>query len=300
MFLQLFSKIKPSVSIKLFYGYFMIVLLYKFIFKSIYGFLLLSTAFYWYVDEFTELCPFNGLQLLNWFVFLDTEYKTAIFTSIVTISGFVIAFYAATLNWKHQMRAQIMYEISKEIDDFFLRAERSNSIIKIHAKKMIDAASKIKGKSIATLEEAEFLVDNNVKDTAKFLEARDNLVNASINVHRMIARHYIVLITNVGALDHAKMFADSLQDIVQKIYIDLPYVRHNDPIRVNQFVQQVNMDRCAELVEVCEKAETVISATAGALRGQLQNRALGVNSRVVAHMFKNHEHMRKFAEDIYK
>lgn len=299
MIIKYFSKLKPSLSTKLFYIYMSVVVIYRLIFKTIYGGLLLSAALYLYVDKFTETEPFNGLQLLDWFVSLDTEFKTAILVSIVTISGFVIAFYTATLSWQNQMRANFMLEISKEMDDFFSKVIRSNIIAILHVKDMLRVVNKIKEQSV-TLEEAEFMVDYNVSGSAKFVEARESLVNDSTKICSLIDHNYIILASKLGAIDHASASSSALNDIVQKIYIHLPYVTPGDPNRVNQFVDQVDVDKCTELVNICEKSETIISAAAGALRGQLQHKIIGYNAILIMHVFKMRKNMRIFAEDMYK
>ncbi len=86
-----------------FYALLILGFIYRFLFQSIYGALLLVVSAYWYTGTYTNVEPFNLEQLIQFASNLSPEYKVALITSGVTITGFAIAFHTATINWRSQI-----------------------------------------------------------------------------------------------------------------------------------------------------------------------------------------------------
>ncbi|MCG8394547.1 MAG: hypothetical protein MI745_15830 [Pseudomonadales bacterium] len=117
MIYSLFKNLPPSIAVKAFYALLIFGFIFRFLFQSAYGALFLVILVYWYAGAFTEINPFTLEELVNWISALAPEYKVALITSGVTIAGFAIAFHTATTNWRNQMRAQIMMQVSRIIGD---------------------------------------------------------------------------------------------------------------------------------------------------------------------------------------
>src|SRR5690606_10910453 len=128
--------------------------------------------------------------------------KVALIASGVTIAGFAISFHTATINWRNQMRAQIMMQVSGEVENFFATVLRNITAAELHVKALVEAVNKIQRG--ASLQEAEFLVDYNHSQQQQFLDARSILSEAAVEVHRLISRNYNSLASNWGALNAAQ------------------------------------------------------------------------------------------------
>lgn len=117
--IKLLKKLPIGISLPLFYFVISLALIFRFLFASVYGALILAIGLYFYVKHFTSVDPFTPEELLLWTTSISPDYKVAILYSFITIIGFIIAFHTATLNWKNQMKAQLRTKASDDIDNFF-------------------------------------------------------------------------------------------------------------------------------------------------------------------------------------
>jgi hypothetical protein len=272
--------------------------IFRFLFQSTYGALLLAILAYWYTGTFTEIEPYSSEELLQWVSTLSTDYKIALITSGVTIAGFAIAFHTATINWRSQMRAQIMLQVSGEVENFFATVSRNITTAELYVKSLIEGVNKIqKG---AALRDAEFLVDYNHAQQQQFLNARGLLSEASVEVHRLISRNYNSLASNWGALNAAQRSAVALAEVSQKMWVHLPIINLNDPQRIQTFINQVNLTECEEFVRTCERSKGVMNGLTGGIRGQLQSTILGGNLPMFCHLLSKRKEFRETVEAFHR
>jgi hypothetical protein len=295
---SLFKSLPPPIAVKAFYALLIGGFIFRFLFQSTYGALLLAILAYWYTGTFTEIEPYSSEELLQWVSTLSTDYKIALITSGVTIAGFAIAFHTATINWRSQMRAQIMLQVSGEVENFFATVSRNITTAELYVKSLIEGVNKIqKG---AALRDAEFLVDYNHAQQQQFLNARGLLSEASVEVHRLISRNYNSLASNWGALNAAQRSAVALAEVSQKMWVHLPIINLNDPQRIQTFINQVNLTECEEFVRTCERSKGVMNGLTGGIRGQLQSTILGGNLPMFCHLLSKRKEFRETVEAFHR
>lgn len=295
---SLFKILPPSIAVNAFYAFLIFGLSFRFLFQSVYGAFLLVAFAYWYTGVFTELEPLSLDQLIYFISTLRPEYKVALITSCVTIAGFVIAFHTATINWRSQMRAQIMLQVSGEVENFFATVSRNITTAEIYVKAMVEAVNKIQRG--ASPRDAEFLVDYNHAQQRQFLDARSLLSEASVEVHRLISRNYNSLASNWGALGAAQRAAAALAEVSQKMWVNIPILELNDPDRVQLFINQVNITECEEFIRTCARSQGVMSGLTGGIRGQLQSTILGFNLPMFSHLLNKRNEFRKTVEEFHR
>ncbi len=298
MVYSFFKTLPPAVSVKAFYALLIFGFIYRFLFQSVYGALLLAVLAYSYTGAFTEIEPLSLTELIEWLSTLNPDYKVALITSGVTIAGFAIAFHTATINWRNQMRAQIMMQVSGEVDNFFATVSRSLTMTELYVKSLVEAVNKIQ--KCASLRDAEFLVDYNHTQQRQFLDARNLLSEASVEVHRLISRNYNSLASNWGALNAAQRSAVALKEVSQKMWISLPIIDLDDPNRIQQFINQVNVAECKEFIHTCERSQGVMSGLTGGIRGQLQSPVLGFNLPMFSHLLSKRKEFRETVEAFHR
>lgn len=298
MIYSLFKNLPPSIAVKAFYVLLIFGFIFRFLFQSAYGALFLAILVYWYVGAFTEINPFTLDELVNWVSTLSPEYKVALMTSGVTVAGFAIAFHTTTINWRNQMRAQIMLQVSGEVENFFATVSRNITAAELHVEALVETVNKIqKGTS---LQEAEFLVDYNHSQQLHFLGARSILSEAAVEVHRLVSRNFNSLASNWGALNAAQRSAEALAEVSQKMWIRLPIIDIDDPNRIQIFINQVNVTECEEFIRTCERSQGVISGLTGGIRGQLQSTVLGFNLSMFSHLLSMRKEFRDTVEAFHR
>mgnify|MGYP006967508451 FL=1 len=214
MIYGVFKKLPPAVAVPIFYSFIVCAYILRFLFMSAPGLLLISLLIYWNSKALTGYMPLTFEQLFSVLSGLDKEYKVALLTSFVTIVGFAIAFHTATINWRNQMRSQVMLNVSAEIESFFAGASNAITTLEIHAESLIDAVNRIQGD--IPMRDAAFEVDYNQGQQQKYLHARNFISEASSEVHRLIGRNYNALASNWGALPAIHRAAKALSEVSSK------------------------------------------------------------------------------------
>ncbi|MCU7923972.1 MAG: hypothetical protein KZQ88_14885 [Candidatus Thiodiazotropha sp. (ex Dulcina madagascariensis)] len=295
---SLFKTLPPTISVKAFYALLIFGFIYHFLFQSVYGALLLVVLAYWYAGAYTNLDPLTLDQLVNLISTLSPEYKVALISSSLTITGFAIAFHTATINWRSQMRAQIMLQVSGEVENFFATVSRNITAAELYAKALVKVVNKIQ--EGASVRDAEFLVDYNHSQQQQFLDARNLLSEASVEVHRLISRNYNSLASNWGALNAAQRASVALAEVSQRMWINVPILDLNDPKRIELFVNQVNISECEEFIRTCDRSDGVMSGLTGGIRGQLQGSVLGFNFPMFSNLLSKRKEFRETVEAFHR
>lgn len=298
MIYAIFKKIPPVISVKVFYAYIIFSVCFRFLFKTAYGLLIVSVLIYLNSENIVGNKALGFEELLVTVASLDSSYKVALMSSFVTIAGFAIAFHTATINWRNQMRSQIMLNVSAETEEFFARVSRGITTIKIHAESLVESVNKIQAG--LPMADSAFLVDVNHDQQDRYLAARDVLSEAAIEVHRLIGRNNNALASNWGALSAVQRAADALSKLSRKMWIHLPVIDPADPNRVQSFINQVNVMECRELIDVCDKTSGVINGLSGGVRGQLQSSVLGFNAPMFFGLILNRKQFREAIENFHK
>ena len=107
------------------------------------GIFILSILLYFFYSALGLEKPFSGPELILWLDQLPNNSKTAIFTSIITIIGFLVAFKIGSTNQKQQILSQMKIEASNDIEKFINNASRNASSVNIYAKYLIEIANYI-------------------------------------------------------------------------------------------------------------------------------------------------------------
>ena len=298
MIYKLFKSIPPAISVKLFYGLVTAGFLYRLLFQTAIGLFLVSLIFYCFAETLTGVKPFTFSEVIAWLSSLDKEYKVAVITSFVTIIGFIVAFHSATINWRNQMRAQIMLNISAEVENFFATVLRNITRAELYVEDLVKAVNQIqKG---ASVRDAKFSVDYNQEQQGQFLNARNLLSEASVEVHRLISRNYNPLSSRWGALEAIQRSAAALAEVSQKMWVNIPIIDKSDPHRIQSFINQINITECEEFIRTCKKASGVMSGLTGGVRGQLQSSVLGFNVPMLAGLVKMRKEFRETIDAFHR
>ena len=165
------EKLPPYISVPVYFMSVMLIVVYQFIFTNIYGALALILLLYFNLYSIAQVSPLTPTELLLWIDGLSAQYKVAIFTSIITITGFIIAFYTATLSWKNQVRTQLKVQAADEIEKFFAIVLSNITTVIIHIESLVNTVKNIQ--SGLTDAEVRFAISYEQSKREEFISARD-------------------------------------------------------------------------------------------------------------------------------
>lgn len=295
--MELFRKLPPAISIPIFYILISIQVIGRILFGSYFGILILSIGIYAAFKLNGTFQPFGFKDLLLWTASLSTDYKVGLLSSFITVLGFVIAFNTATKNWQDQLNAQLKLQVANEIEQFFSSVTSDISDLNIYVNALIKTVNKIQ--SNCTISEASFNIQYYQDQAKAFFDARSRLSSASIEAYRISGRHHSILSSGPGLISFYELAADSLKNISEAMWINIPIVDLNDPNHIQHFVNQLNVAECIELIKTCEVAGTKISGLAGGIRGYLISPIVGFNWSMYSNLVSSRRAFRSAIEEFY-
>lgn len=290
-------KLPPTISVPLFFFSTVIVLVGRFLLSTVFGVFLLSLCLYWAVGA-SGREVLTGGQFLLWIDGLNTEYKAALLTSLVTVAGFVVAFHSANANWRNQFNAQLKAQLASELETFFGPLSASINEASIFAQALVDTVNKIQAGT--TYADASFSIRYLQDQQTRFRSARAHISQAASDVHQLIGRNYNILSSGWGTPGQMQLAALALGEISQLIWIQLPVVDSDQPDHVQSFVNQVNVSQCLRLVESCENNSTKISGLIGGVRGYLLSAIVGFNFAAFINLFGDARNFRDVISEFHQ
>lgn len=225
-------------------------------------------------------------------------YKVAFISAALTVVGFVVAFHTATINWRNQLKAELKAQSAGEIEEFFAIVARLISDASIYVQTLADAVTTIQKDS--SPQETEFVVSWVVRESQKFIATRNQLSQAQIEVHRIKGRHYTILSSGWGlptTFDHA---VDAFRKVGERMWIHVPIVNLNDPDHIQNFLNQVNVQECAQFLEAAEKYAVPISMYAGSIKGQLMSPIMGISLPMYASLLAGRKEFKALIASFYR
>lgn len=273
--MHLFLKLPPWLSTKLVYIVVIAAYLWKFFMATFSGIFFVALLSYFSFFSLADNKPLTPPELISWLANLPTDYKIAVTSSLITIMGFLIAFHAASVNWRQQMNAQIKIIIAGEIEEFFNEATGLLTDVDIFIKSAIAATTEIQknGETQKTVFNVQYLLGN----LPKFLAARDRLSSLTIKSHRLPSKHIAFLITVWGAEKSLQSAVNAFNETTDKMWVGIPHIDPNDPNLLQDFVDNVNVPDCLSYNAAYEKNFDFINGVSGSIRGQLLSPVAGFN-----------------------
>lgn len=260
-------------------------LLLRYLVATTIGALLLAMGIYACALLFGESKPYSMPQLILWIDGLPIEATTAVFTSLITVFGFLIAFRTATLNWKEQALSQLKINAAAEIEKFFTEAQDLTVEAKIYIKSLIEVVDAVDANGYN--DDNVFLIHRAMEKSGAFLKVRDRLSLMSIEVHTLSGRHYALLSSVWGLKTEFDDCVKTFTEICRAMWIQVPSVldTHPDPLPV--FVKRINRKQCDDFIECYNTNYAVMGGVSGGVRGVLLMSVIPSNSSAIFGIAKN-------------
>jgi hypothetical protein len=237
--------------------------------------------------------PLGFHQLMEWTTTQSETTKTAILSSIVTIVGFLIAYATATSNWKSQLFATLKLQAAGEIETFFEECSKLATDCKIYANALVKAVNQIQEGSEP--DKKNFLAHYNRDQGQFFMQKRERLMALSAEVYLLQSRYSNLLLSAPGLKTGLDLAAKALTNITDKLWIFVPFHIENDENPVRTFLEQVNVNKCIELVNAIDENQGELNFSSGSVKGTLISAVVGFNFWLLYYLYK---HRKDFAKTI--
>lgn len=190
--MKIVEKLISANSKKLLTPILFLLVFLRWVFRSAPGILIISTAAYLAAPLLLKTEPLTFKDFISLIDSSSEERKIAIFTSIITLAGFVVAFWQASLIWKNQKKTEITVQAIDEISEFFSECWNLSLKIQLHAESVVDLHKTIAGE-LVELNEAHSKTKFLIGRTGEFVESRNKLSEMTIKVHALRSKHYLII-----------------------------------------------------------------------------------------------------------
>lgn len=248
------------------------------------GILILSILLYYSSSSLGFGKPFSFSELILWLDQLPENSKTIIFTSIITISGFLVAFSIGSENQKQQLLSQMRVEASNDIEKFFNKASRNATSADIYAKYLIEIVSYINNG--ADDDTINFHLHNVINETQKFIPIRSELQEQAIEVHRFQGKYTIIFASTWGVTKKMEAAIDAFTKITNNIWLNTPILRLDDPDIRKTYISHVDVEKCNNYISAYEKNYDLMNEVTGGLRGGMLGSITGLNFSFIINLLK--------------
>lgn len=293
----MFSKLPPKISVPLFYAFITFMFLLRFLIGNVYGIFLLCIIFYRNCATLIGITPFGFDELMHWLVIQTVTTKTAILSSFITVIGFMLAYATATANWKGQLLANIKLQAAGEIDVFFSEFSKLATDCNIYASALAEAVDKIQKN--CSIEEAIFLANYNRDQGQIFIQKRQRLIAMGIDVYGFQGRYSTLLISAPGLKSGLVSATKAVEEINDKLWLNVPFHIQEDSNVVQTFVNQVNVADCLALSRAVESNHGELNFSSGSVRGNLMSTVIGFNLWSMFHLYREHKSFYETINDRY-
>lgn len=249
-------------------------LTYRYVFGSIWGVLGLTLLLY-FNSEFvlgTQPITFKELALLV--ISMESSTKASIATALITIIGFMVAYWTASSNWKEQLRAQLCTQASGRLTEFSNLCSQDITTCKIYAENVVKVYDLVERDE---LEQAFHLVNYIHSSTQKTLLAREQVIANSIKSHILLSPYNSILVGIPGSIKHFQLACKRLGDITDFIYFPISYPIQDDKNVVDSFLRCTNKEKCTDYIRLVNKNFDSFNMNASYSSGCILRPISGIN-----------------------
>ncbi len=251
--------------------------------KSV-GILVLSILLYYFSYSLGLGQPYNFSELMLWLGQLPEHSKTTVLTSIITISGFLIAFNISSESQKKQLMSQMKIEACNDIESFFNKVSRNITSANIYAKHLVEIANYINNE--ADEDTIQFHLKTIIEETKKYHFLRQEIQEQAVEVHRFQGKYSIIFASSWGVIKKLETAVEAFCELTEKTWFNTPILRFNDPDIKNKYLRQVDIEKCNNYINAYENNFGVINGATGSLRGGMLGSITGLNLSLIINLLK--------------
>ncbi len=196
------------------------------------------------------------------------------------------------------MKAQLKSQAANEVENFFAFVAQNINTTTIYIKSLIKIVNDIQ-KEDSTIESIGFSIGYAQGKAQEFLDARNALSQASVDVHRLIGKNYGLLTSSFGQLPLLQNAASSLTHIANKMWVHIPIVDLNSDAYIQSFLNQANMTEYKNFIETCKNNEIKMFGLSGGVQGALNSPIIGFSFPQFVHLVSKKKEFKKYIRGLH-
>lgn len=231
------------------------------------GVLLIALVVYWTFERIASIKPLSPPELALWLNALPESYKVALFTSMVTVAGFIVAFRTAMASWRQQMATQFKLDSGTKLFDKVSATVQSVIDLQIYAEMIIAIATR--HEEGVTDAEMEISVQKALEDSKRLDDLRNAFISNFGGFLQVYAEVFTLMTSNPNLTGPLDRIRDAFLSLSRAVYVDMPHVEITDPRRVERFFAQLQAENFRILRKSCVDVRNVASSLSGGIHGFL-------------------------------
>jgi hypothetical protein len=266
----------PSRATQIAMGCFaLFVWVFRSLFGTLIGSLLVSVAFYAASERVLGLQPWTCLQLLLWFDSLDSSSKTAIATSTLTLVGFFVALNTTMVTWKKQTAAALRIAAADDIDKTITNLCQVLLSVQLFAEALAKEVTQIRSSQFppASARRLTPLAD----DAVAFRDQRNRFFELAAEVNRLSTRYVTLFLPLPGAAETLEKISEALDPVRKQIWVQVPPTGSEAPDHRERLFSRADPDLLAKLAVTCDNVLDQVHQLKGGLRGGLYSTIVELN-----------------------
>jgi hypothetical protein len=235
---------------------------------SLTGLLFVLIALWWYLRWNGPDKPLGSRELVLWFEDQRDDVKLALAAMLLTLMGFMIAFWTASMTWRRQKELELRIEASKAVHARFERALRSINSIEAYLHVLNNAITAAKSMLPAPGARSHLVFINSRAEA--FANDRQGLFAAMLDVYELYGEFAGIFANVIGVEKDIKRAARAIEIAQEKLgAFSPPHADPDDLSFVQSFLTRCDIDALNAAHGQCAQSRGDASRFSGKAGGKL-------------------------------
>lgn len=256
---------------------------------SLTGLLIFLAALWWYLRWNGQVKPFGPGELVLWFESQRDDVKLALAAMLLTLMGFMVAFWTASMTWRRQKELELRIEASKAIHARFERALRPLNSLEAYLDVLIKGISAAEAIAPSPSARSHLAFANSRAEA--FATDRQALFAAMLDVYELYGEFAVVFANVLGVEKDIKRAAKAIEIGQEKLgAFSPPHTDPEDPNFVQSFLARCNIAALKAAHQQCAETRGDASKFSGKAVGKLTSAIIKPNLLALI-AFTRHRHI---------
>jgi hypothetical protein len=270
--------------------------LYKTLFGTIFGFFIISLITYNVSPHLFDVEPYGFGEMIIWFYELDSGFKTSITTSLVTITGFLIAFQAAQSSWKKQQMISMRLRAAEEYSNIFEALDECFTNLVSYSYDIKETHSLIESSSDDI--EIDLEIENILNTVNIFKKNRDDFIFHSNKLYVLNSKFSAEILSIFKAEAQLEKISALVNSLINYLYPELPIIDHKNPELVANFTKQIKIKQWEEMDDRLNEARILIIISSKVITVSLKSPLFAESFSAIYSLFRHRANLPIIFESI--
>jgi hypothetical protein len=230
------------------------IFIFKFLFGTLIGVLLISWGLYAALPYLTGTEPWVAGQLLVWIDNLGNDAKIGLVTSLITVLGFFIAAQTSMRSWQKQTAATMRMTAGDSIDQVITEINSIILRIQIFTETLANEVGRVRVQGF-TAQNASVLSALS-EDVVTFRVNRQRFLQLQQELIALPSRYAMLLLPLIGTSPTLHAIAEQVRAVAEKVWVAAPVGGIEHPEHKRLLMESVDPVKYIELSKTCNSIST--------------------------------------------